>query len=138
MLRENNSSELQQRQAASQKIIKKQETQDLNEVATLVASPAPGKQQAIPDNEEGSLAAAIRLRAKWGFGLTRRNIQNLVAEFVTTNKEKETPLGDYLRKFCHFKVSLDGFFCQFPLLFQLLLIVRISLVRFIIYIIPNS
>ena len=144
MIRENNSSIRAAAkaggfsEAALRKIIKKQETQDLNEVATLVASPAPGKQRAIPDNEERSLAAAIRLRAKWGFGLTRRNIQNLVAEFVTTNKEKETPLGDYLRKFCDFKVSLDGFFCQFLLLFLLLFIVRVSLVRFIIYLIPNN
>ena len=106
-------------EAALRKILKKQTALDLNDVATPVASQAPGKQRAIPNDEEGSLAAAIRLRVKWGFGLTRRIIQNLVAEFVTTNKEKETPLGDYLRKFCHFKVSLAGFFCQFLLLFLL-------------------
>ena len=64
-----------------------------------------GTRRALPFEDEVTLASVSRLRAKWGFGLTAVDIKDLVKQFVDCNKNKDSPLGLHLRKYCHFKVS---------------------------------
>ena len=46
----------------------------------------------------------INVKSKWGFALTRVELADLVHEFVKENKKKDSELGDYLKKYCKFKV----------------------------------
>lgn len=64
-----------------------------------------GKPNVLPQEDEETLARAISLRAKWGFGLTRSDIQDLVRDYIDLYKDSDTKLGEHLRKYCPFKVS---------------------------------
>lgn len=76
----------------------------IENVERLTMKPV-GKPRVLPEEDENTLATAISLRAKWGFGLNRCDIQDLVRDFVDLHKESDTPLGAHLRKNCTFKVS---------------------------------
>lgn len=85
-------------------ILKKKENKEIDEIGQLVNCNA-GMKTALPPEEETLLAKAIRLRAKWGFGWTRSDIQAFVKGFIDVNMEKDTDLGNYLKKYCKFKVN---------------------------------
>lgn len=68
-----------------------------------------GMKRTIPIEEERILAQMIRIRAKWGYGMSRDNIKDMVGEFVTQEKGKETPLGAHLQKYCHFTVVVCNY-----------------------------
>ena len=63
-----------------------------------------GNKSSLPVEAEISLATMARLCARWGLGLDSDAIKQLVAEYVSTNKEKDTEIGQYLRQYCRFKV----------------------------------
>jgi len=84
----------------------KKSGKDLETIQQLVSLESSGMQPSLPHDEEQVLAEAIRLRAKWGFGLSRSDVQDLVQDFVALHREKETPLGEHLRKYCQFKVVI--------------------------------
>lgn len=64
-----------------------------------------GGQQSLPDVSEAELYKLLALKSKWGFASTRQEVKELVCDYVKSNKTLETPLGDYLRKYCKFKVA---------------------------------
>lgn len=52
-----------------------------------------GRSTAIPYQQEIELANHIKIMEKWGFGLTRKEVLEVVSEFVKTNNIK-TPFAD--------------------------------------------
>lgn len=52
-----------------------------------------GRKTALPENIENTLAASVKTLAKWGFGLGRKEIMDLVGQYVNGNKW-ETPFKD--------------------------------------------
>lgn len=91
-------------EAALRWILKKRENTGLEGVEQLVTCKS-GMKTVLPPQEEGILSKAIRLRAKWGFGWTRSDIQDFVKDFIDLNIEKDTELGNHLKKYCKFKVN---------------------------------
>ena len=63
-----------------------------------------GNKSSLPVEAEISLAMMARLTARWGLGLDSDAIKQLVAEYVSANREKDTDIGQYLRQYCRFKV----------------------------------
>ena len=68
-----------------------------------------GGQTGIPEESERELAFLLNLKAKWGFAASRDEVREIVQEYVTANKEKDTPEGEHLRKFCRFKVCFHNY-----------------------------
>lgn len=52
-----------------------------------------GRNTALPRNIENTLSASVKTLAKWEFGLGRKEIMDLVGQYVNAN-ELETPFKD--------------------------------------------
>lgn len=64
-----------------------------------------GAETAIPESDETQLAFLLSLKSKWGFASTREEVKGIVQEFVSDNKGADSPLGQHLQTYCHFKVG---------------------------------
>ena len=62
-----------------------------------------GGQLSLPKEAEMELAECLKIKARWGFGNTTKEVKHLVKSFVDSNITQETPTGAYLRKYCKFK-----------------------------------
>lgn len=51
-------------------------------------SQSQGRPPVIPAEHESRLASALKTMERWGFGITRQELFQIVAEFVTINKVK--------------------------------------------------
>lgn len=69
-------------------------------------SQKPGTLTSLPEDSEKELAYLLKLRARWGFGASYNDVQSIVQQFVLENRDKDTELGIYLRKYCQLKVRL--------------------------------
>lgn len=58
-----------------------------------VIKKSKGRRKALTDNIENVLATSVKTLAKWGFGLSRKEILELVGQFVSKN-DIETPFKD--------------------------------------------
>ena len=85
------------------KKIKRQKV-PLEEIECLEVIEQRGVKRSLPEEAEVSLAAMIRLCARWGFGLSGNEVKDLVRDYVAANREAETEVGAYLRRSCQFKV----------------------------------
>ena len=63
-----------------------------------------GNKSSLPREAEISLATMTRLTARWGLGLDSDAMKQFVGEYVAANRDKDTDIGKYLRKYCRFKV----------------------------------
>jgi len=98
-------------EASLRYILKKNNLKDKFEnVQQIPVMAVVGSPTTFPKAEESTLATVIQLRSKWGFGLSRSAVRDLVKDFIDLHKEKDTPLGHHLRKHCHFKVSFIKYF----------------------------
>ena len=64
-----------------------------------------GNQTSLPEESERSLSAVLTLKSKWGFACNRAEVKQLVFDYVQKNKDLDTDIGKYLRKYCRFKVG---------------------------------
>ena len=67
-----------------------------------------GTPMSLPEASERDLAVVLTIKSKWGFALSRKEVQDLVEEYVQLNKRKNTELGRYLTKYCKFKNNRPG------------------------------
>lgn len=78
----------------------------LNPVEKLTKS--VGGQLSIPKDAEIELAQCLKLKSKWGFGNTIKELRQFVKMYVDQNITKETEIGKYLRKYCKFTNNMPG------------------------------
>ena len=64
-----------------------------------------GAHTSLPYESERELQRMLEVKAKWGYAATKDEIMDLVQTYVLENKDKDTELGEYLQKYCQFKVS---------------------------------
>jgi len=67
-----------------------------------------GRKCVLPDEDEANLAILMRLRAKWGFSLTGKDIQELAIQYIQYNKDLDTPLAEHMKKHGRFKDDCPG------------------------------
>lgn len=73
--------------------------------STLDTTRVGGRPNAIPLIEEEKLAKYLKIMGKWGFGLTKIAVLNIVQEFVQKNQIKSSfkdgrPGKDWFKSFC--------------------------------------
>ena len=63
-----------------------------------------GAHTSLPYESERELQKMLEIKAKWGYAATRDEVSDLVQSYVNENKTKDTELGQYLQRYCKFKV----------------------------------
>ena len=66
---------------------------------------AEGGHTSLPYESERELHKMLEIKSSWGYAASKDEVNDLVAAYVKENMNKNTELGDYLRKYCRFKVS---------------------------------
>ena len=67
-----------------------------------------GRKRSLPKESEDELALCLQAKARLGLGYTRVEVQDIVKDYISTNKGMDTELGRYLDIHCQFKDNKPG------------------------------